>query len=92
MVLTVNGEHLLEPEQAYAYLRELFGFPAYYGNNLDALYDMLTQITEPSFIIFQPAASDRQSGFYRRLLRVFRDAAEDNPALRLRLEDEPGAE
>ena len=34
----------------HAYLKEKFGFPEYYGNNLDALYDCLTDISEPTAI------------------------------------------
>ena len=34
---------MVSKEAAHAYLKETFGFPAHYGNNLDALYDCLTE-------------------------------------------------
>ena len=34
----------------HQYLKEKLEFPDYYGNNLDALYDMLTSLEEGTFI------------------------------------------
>ena len=39
--IALDAERLRRREEAQAYLREAFGFPDYYGNNLDALHDML---------------------------------------------------
>ena len=33
-------------EQVHEYLKDKFDFPDYYGNNLDALYDVLTSVGE----------------------------------------------
>ena len=38
--------------EVHAYLKEQFGFPEHYGNNLDALYDALGDIAEDLNIIF----------------------------------------
>ena len=68
-------------------LHDLFEgyFPAPYGRNLDALYDCLTclgteltvELDESSL---QATLEDR---YYDKLLRMLRDAAEENPNLTL---------
>lgn len=44
MKFILDAEKLNERETAHAYLKEIFDFPDYYGNNLDALYDCLTEM------------------------------------------------
>lgn len=41
-VVVLDAGMLKEKKQAHQYLKETLGFPAYYGNNLDALHDCLT--------------------------------------------------
>jgi RNAse (barnase) inhibitor barstar len=60
-----------------------FGFPEWYGANLDALYDCLTDLTDrgaPGWIVVL-ARLPEEPGFgaddRAALLDVFRDAAED---------------
>ena len=43
MKYVLDGKKMVSKEAAQAYLKETFGFPAHYGNNLDALYDCLTE-------------------------------------------------
>ncbi len=43
MKYVLDGKKMVSKEAAHAYLKETFGFPAHYGNNLDALYDCLTE-------------------------------------------------
>ena len=53
-------------------------FPAYYGRNLDALHDCLTEISADTAIILADAAKADP-----RLIAVLRDASEENPHLRV---------
>lgn len=64
--------------------------PDYFGRNLDALYDVLTSLAEPTEIVFSgraEAAEDLDAAQYLGWLeQVFRDAAEENPCLTARFE------
>ena len=88
MVSTVilNGAMLRTRETAHPYLARMLDMPAYYGNNLDALYDCLTE-TGPRTVVLLGADSLRRAGGYgAKLLAVLEDAARDNPGLRLEME------
>ena len=57
--------------------------PEWYGKNLDALYDCLTDLSDPTEILLLHAeAMERALGDYAlRFERVLRDAAEENRRL-----------
>ncbi len=69
------------PEEIQDYLAARLNFPEYYGKNLDALFDMLTEISEDTCLgIFGPDKGETPfSG--SRLWQVFCDAEEENPHL-----------
>lgn len=70
------------PEQAQRYLALELDLPDYYGENLDALYDMLTEITEDTCIgIFRTRADPVMARYLHKVKRVFRDAESANPHL-----------
>lgn len=64
----------------HSYLKEQMDFPFYYGANLDALYDMLTSVTDPvNITLTYPAASKgKMKDYLPRLLQVFQDAVREN--------------
>ena len=83
-------------EDVHAYLKKEFGFPEYYGNNLDALFDVLGDIAEDINIIFMEdeegscgewvvdggvVRSDEMARFLKNGRRVIEDAAEENSHL-----------
>ena len=76
-------------EDLHRALADGLRFPAWYGGNLDALHDCLTDLTEPTeLVICCKDALDTLLG--RRgaaFCRVLRDSAEENPNLTVRFEE-----
>lgn len=63
-----------KPDQIHEYIARKMEFPSYYGKNLDALYDMLTDIREETCIGLIFCGEDAGDSFIRRLIRVFNEA------------------
>lgn len=70
------------PERVQDYLALQFDFPESYGKNLDALYDMLTELTEDTCVgVFKPEEDRPVNAYLRKVKRIFMDAEQDNPHL-----------
>ena len=83
MDVTVKGHQLREPDQAHRYLKNLFGFPDYYGMNLDALFDCLTDISDYTDILIEYNEDDEAFAYFNRVMEVFIDASNCNSYLAL---------
>ena len=68
-------------------LAEQLDFPDWYGGNLDALYDCLTDLTEETSIILlhSQALAETLGTSYGRFCRVLTDAAAENPNLHIQI-------
>ena len=69
----------------HRYLHQALALPEYYGCNLDALYDCLTEISEPTQLTV-PAAVQREEylGWYgQQLITVLQEAAAANASLQV---------
>ena len=73
------------PQAAHDALARALSFPDYYGRNLDALYDCLTDLSETQLVIEDCAQAARQMEKWPGFLTVFMDAAGANPGLEIRL-------
>lgn len=89
-VYTLDGAAAGDRETLHRYLRGQLPLPEYYGDNLDALYDALTDIAEDTVIELENAECfELCLGWYgRQLMRVLQDAAEDNEYLTINKEKE----
>mgnify|MGYP000968519697 CR=1 FL=1 len=68
--------------KAHAYLAAKCGFPAYYGSNLDAAFDLLSTAGEMRIILKYPGALEKNLGDYGlRFLEMFTLAAQINANL-----------
>ena len=87
MAIILEGKAMVDRPAAHAHLAERLDLPTYYGRNLDALYDVLTEIGDDTEIVLEnPAAVAEQLGKYgEALLSTMQEAAESNPHLTITL-------
>ena len=75
MKYVLDGKKMVSKEETHAYLKETFGFPDHYGNNLDALYDCLTEMGEKEVEFINVDEMLGTLGNYgEKLLKVFMEA------------------
>ena len=84
----LDCEKLLDREQAHLYLAEMFDFPDYYGKNLDALYDCLTELGECTIVLAGESILHQSNNYGARILRVFEEAVHANSGLKLEVQDD----
>lgn len=70
----------LMKENPHEYIKSQLNFPDYYGNNLDALYDCLGDISSPYKIIIRNSDILDSS-----LINTFKDGEKQNPLLVIKL-------
>ena len=82
--IILNGNLLSDAATVHDYLMEMLEFPKYYGKNLDALFDCLTELDQPTRLEISNPDCLRSLGHYgEALISTFRDAALENPNLEL---------
>ena len=70
MIITIDGLAMKKKEDFYQNIKEELDVPEYFGNNLDALYDFLTEqpdILQMKFLHYNMMQS-------QQLLKVLQDA------------------
>ena len=82
MDINLDGLAMDSRKAAHDHLLERFGFPAYYGRNLDALYDLLTEVRTPTRIsLLHKNAMLQALGTYgNALIECFEQAEAENPS------------
>ena len=78
----LDGNILADATQVHDYLKEMLEFPEYYGKNLDALHDCLTDLEDVKITITSP---DEDGAIFQRILRVFKTADRENETLYLNI-------
>ena len=80
--ITLDGNILADAALVHDYLKEQLQFPEYYGKNLDALYDCLTDLDDMEITITPP---DEDGAIYQRILRIFKSAENEGQAFTLNI-------
>lgn len=80
----LDGILIENKDMLHQKLKEDLELPDWYGKNLDALYDCLTDMQEETVIslIHGEELEKRLGGYVRVLKRVLTEAAEENPVVR----------
>ena len=84
-IITLNGEKMREKTAAFEYLVRKFGLGSEI-KNLDALYDALGEINEPTRINLKNHSALGALGDYGNdLIAVFTDLAEENERVKFEI-------
>lgn len=75
----INGAEMTSRESAWAEIRRVFDTPEWFGNNLDALNDILTGVNGEIRFTHACRMLNSLEGYGCRMLQVFYDAARNNP-------------
>ncbi|MBR6382677.1 MAG: barstar family protein [Lachnospiraceae bacterium] len=70
MEFTIDALKINERKEAHEYLKEVFSFPEYYGKNLDALFDCLSEMRIDRITILN---SDRGENYFFAVLDVINE-------------------
>ena len=84
--IVLEGKYLLDREIAHEYLKKALDFPEYYGKNLDALYDCLTDLGETVIEIKMPKVQmieEEKRIYFNKIQHVFKMAAKENDVLKV---------
>lgn len=84
--IVLDGALLKDREAAMAALERALSLPEWWGRNLDALHDCLTDLGRPVRLELHGRETLEATPFGRVLLRVLEDAAGQNPWLELAAE------
>ncbi len=88
IVRHIDCTQMVHRKALHTHLKEVFQFPDHYGRNLDALFDCLTELGQPTRIKFSNLDGLIPLGNYgEELISTFRDAALENPNLELLFSD-----
>ena len=81
MRVILDASRMENREDTFVYLKEQFQLPEYFGNNLDALYDSLTDLDGETELAIVNAWA--LGSYAHALRRVLSDAAAENPHLHI---------
>ena len=85
MKVVLDFKNILDKIMMHQYLKEKLEFPDYYGNNLDALYDMLTSLEEGTFIeiINYQNFEKNDEKYFKSLCELFEDVNNEDLGVKI---------
>lgn len=85
-VFYIDLQDVTSREELHRVIAEGLNLPEYYGNNLDALHDVLTEAGEGYNIIFYNTCNAREllGKYYDSLVRMCKHACEEVEEMKIR--------
>ena len=81
MAIILDGKAMTDRVAVHTHLAQRLELPEYYGRNLDALYDVLSELTGEILLEDSAAVIEQLGRYGESLLATMREAAEANPGL-----------
>lgn len=83
-IVILDAKKMLEKEKMHEYFAKKFDLPEHYGRNLDALFDCLCEINEPTLIKLKNEDA-LQGDTKESLIRLFHDVCNENELVKFEL-------
>lgn len=89
MEIVLDFNNIVNKKELHEYLIDKLSLPDYYGKNLDALYDILTEPGQEKTIIIRgaDALKEKLGSYGEALFNVMEDATGENELLEIQYED-----
>ncbi|MBQ1467838.1 MAG: barstar family protein [Solobacterium sp.] len=90
-VIVIDPERIKERKPAHEYMHEIFSFESFYGRNLDALADALSEVHEEYELVFTPESITEicENAYAYKILMVLGQAANTNPYIHVVFKPSP---
>ena len=83
-IVILDAKKMLENERMHEYFAKKFDLPEYYGKNLDALFDCLCEINEPTLIKLKNENA-LDSAHTESLIKLFSEVCKENEMVKFEL-------
>lgn len=85
--IILNGEYMKNKIFVHHYIKSQLDTREYHGNNLDALWDVLSTYSKPTRIILlnKEDLIENLGSYGQAIIKVFEDAAADNENIDFRI-------
>lgn len=86
MIFYLDGEKMRGRQGVHEHIKEVLGLPEFYGKNLDALYDVLTDLQGEVVIRNFHEMEENLGSYAGAVMKTFVDASAANPEMKVRVE------
>ena len=83
----LDGYKMISKSETHKYIKKMLNFPDYYGENLDALWDILSTKSKiiSIFLLHEEKIYENLGDYGKQLIDVFQEAANSNTNIKFTL-------